>query len=202
MLNTDTWNKVRYTFYQPFYDVIANYFRPYRSKSIQGLHLAKSDKILILGAGTGLDLEFLTGYSHITAVDITPSMLLKLEDRAEKLGIQVETKVMNAANLDFPDHTFDAVILHLIVAVIPNPIGCLQETERVLKQGGKFTVMDKFVKPGSTPSLIRRIINPITTFLATTVNRDIDELLSKTRLSKQNHENLGSIFWLIRGIKS
>ncbi len=201
MLNTNSWNRIRYSMYQPFYDIIAGYFRTFRSTSIKGLKLRNEDKILILGAGTGLDLEYLKEYSNITAVDITPSMLTKLKHRTNALGIRLETYEMDAANLDFPDNHFDAVILHLIVAVIPNPIACLQETERVLKPGGKFTIMDKFVRPNTTPSILRQLANPITTFLATTVNRDIDKLLSSTTLKKEVHIKLGSIFWLIQGSK-
>ena len=201
MFNTNAWNRIRYSVYQPFYDVIANYFRSYRLRSIQTLDLKNDDKILILGAGTGLDLEFLIGFENITAIDITPGMLTKLEERARNFEIHVDSKVMDASNLEFADHSFDAVILHLIVAVIPDPISCMQETERVLKPGGKFTVMDKFINPGKNPSIFRRLINPITTFLATTLNRDIDELLSKTELKKETHEKMDRLFWLIQGSK-
>ncbi len=201
MLNTNTWNRIRYTIYQPFYDVIASYFRPFRARSIESLKLSPEDNILILGAGTGLDLEYLKGFQNITAVDITPNMLVKLQDRAEAFDINVNTIVMDASNMDFEDAAFDVVILHLILAVIPDPISCIQEVERVLKPGGKFTVMDKFIAPGTHPSLIRKMFNPLTSFLATTVTRDIDEILLVTTLKKSTHEKLGSIFWLIQGTK-
>ncbi len=202
MVNSNTWNKIRYSIYQPFYDLIANYFRNFRSRSIQSLNLNQDDKILIIGAGTGLDLEFLVGHENITAIDITPSMLSKLERRAKTLDISVKTEVMDGSNLNFDSNTFDAVILHLIIAVIPNPINCLKETERVLKQGGKFTIMDKFVKPGLSPSIIIRLANPLTSLLATHISRDINELISHTTLNKTVHEKLQGIFWLIQGHKN
>jgi ubiquinone/menaquinone biosynthesis C-methylase UbiE len=201
MLNTNSWNRIRYTVYKPFYDVIANYFRPFRSQSIKSLGLNKDDHILIIGAGTGLDLEFFKGHKNITAIDITPSMLNKFETRAKAFDIHANTQVMDASQLEFKNNQFDAVILHLILAVIPKPVKCIQEVERVLKSGAKFTVMDKFLTPGKPPSLLRRIINPFSTFLATTVTRDIDFILSKTSLRKTKHEKLGSIFWLIQGSK-
>tara|TARA_R110000868_G_scaffold396971_2_gene669464 strand:- start:45223 stop:45831 length:609 start_codon:yes stop_codon:yes gene_type:complete len=200
-INTNSWNRIRYTIYRPFYDIIASYFRPFRKRSIDSLEIKPTDKVLILGAGTGLDLEFLNGHEHIYAIDITPSMIDKLEKEAQFLGLEVETRVMDGSNLDFEDESFDVVILHLIIAVIPDPINCLKETERVLKSGGKFTIMDKFIKPGSKPSFLRVLLNPITNLLATNINRDIDELISETALVKESDQSLNSIFRLIKGSK-
>jgi len=198
---TNTWNKIRYSLYQPFYDVIAHYFRPFRKASIESLNIQPDEKVLVLGAGTGLDLEFLQGVESITAIDITPAMLQKLDQRALRLGMEVRTTVMDGSNLEFDDKTFDVVILHLIVAVIPDPVSCLLETERVLTPGGRFTIMDKFVTPGSKTSFFRNLINPLTNVLATSLNRDVDQLIESTDLTKTHHSKLGSIFWLIQGMK-
>lgn len=202
MLNTNSWNRIRYTLYNPFYNLISKYFYPLRQQSIESLGLNKGDKVLILGAGTGLDLDHLSNDFSIFAIDITPSMIKKLNQRATELHLKVDSRVMDGSNLDFKDDHFDAVILHLIVAVIPDPVACLKETERVLKPGGKFTIMDKFVESGRSPSLVRKILNPITSFIATTVTRDIDELLQHTKLQKTYHNKLNSFFWLIQGEKA
>jgi ubiquinone/menaquinone biosynthesis C-methylase UbiE len=109
---------------------------------------------------------------------------------------------MDGSDLSFEDNTFDAVVLHLIVAVIPDPVSCLKETERVLKPGAKFTIMDKFIASGRTPGIFRRVINLFTNILATDVNRDIDELLSHTGLVKKEDHKLRSVFRLITGTKA
>lgn len=200
-INTNLWNKIRYTFYTPVYDWIASVFKSYRKQSIDALNIEPDDKVLILGAGTGLDLEFLTHQQQVYAIDITPSMINSLKQRAKHLGINVDAKVMDGGSLTFDDNYFDAIILHLIVAVIPEPISCLKEVERVLKPDGKFTIMDKFATSGHKPNLFRRFINLFSNFLATNINRDIDELLSHTNLVKKNDIPLKSIFRLIQGSK-
>ncbi|MEZ4981223.1 MAG: methyltransferase domain-containing protein [Saprospiraceae bacterium] len=87
--------------------------------------------------------------------------------------------------LEFPDDHFDAVILHLILAVIPDPVKCLKEAERVLKPGGKIAVFDKFVPEGEKSGLLREFLNFFLKILATSVNRDINEIVKHTNLQKE-----------------
>jgi ubiquinone/menaquinone biosynthesis C-methylase UbiE len=52
----------------------------------------------------------------------------------------------------------------------------LQESNRVLKPGGKLYVVDKFLKPGETAPL-RRMINPIVRHLATRTDVIFEQIL-------------------------
>lgn len=182
---SNLWNKIRYTLYLPFYDLIAGVFSKERKRSIEILNPDKEDKVLIVGAGTGLDLEFLQGLKKIVAIDITPGMINKLEKKASKLNLEVEAFVMDGQSLEFQKNNFDCVILHLILAVIPDPYQCLKEVERVLKPGGKVVVLDKFLPDNEQPSFIRKIINSFTGFLFSEINRKFSEILKVTSLKKE-----------------
>jgi phosphatidylethanolamine/phosphatidyl-N-methylethanolamine N-methyltransferase len=199
--NTNTWNRLRYTLYLPVYDLVADrIFRNYRKRSITLLQAKPDDAILILGAGTGLDLPCLQGYTNLTAIDITPGMIAKLKQRAEKLGIPVDAYVMNGQQLEFADNSFDAVVLHLILAVIPDPIVCIREVERVLKPGGTVVVFDKFLPDGQKPSLLRRLFNPIASTLFSDINRSIGSIASHTSLQVELNEPaaFGGTFRIVR----
>jgi phosphatidylethanolamine/phosphatidyl-N-methylethanolamine N-methyltransferase len=188
-LNTNTWNRLRYTVYLPIYDLVADrIFRNYRRRSIELLQAKPDDAILIVGAGTGLDLTYLQGYTRITANDITPGMITKLTARADKLGIPVEAHVMDGQQLSYADNSFDAVILHLIIAVIHDPVACIKEVERVLKPGGTVMVFDKFLPDGQKPSLLRRLFNPIANTLFSDINRSIGSIVSHTSLQVELNE--------------
>jgi phosphatidylethanolamine/phosphatidyl-N-methylethanolamine N-methyltransferase len=187
--NTNAWNRLRYTLYLPVYDLVADrIFRKYRKRSIELLQAKPDDAILILGAGTGLDLPYLQGYTNLTAIDITPGMISKLKKRTDKLGIPVDAYVMDGQQLNFADNSFDAVILHLIIAVIPDPIACIREVERVLKPGGTVMVFDKFLPDGQKPSLLRRLFNPIASTLFSDINRSIGSIASHTSLQVNLNE--------------
>jgi phosphatidylethanolamine/phosphatidyl-N-methylethanolamine N-methyltransferase len=199
--NTNTWNRLRYTLYLPVYDLIADrIFRKYRKRSVELLGAKHNDAILILGAGTGLDLPYLQGYTNLTAIDITPGMIAKLKERAGELQVAVNAQVMNGQQLSFADNSFDAVILHLILAVTPDPVACIKEVERVLKPGGTVMVFDKFLPDGQKPSLLRRFLNQITSTLFSDINRSIGSIISHTSLKVELNEPaaLGGAFRLVR----
>ena len=181
-INTNTWNKIRYTLYTPGYDLIAGYFKASRTKSIDSLDLKPSDKVLIIGAGTGLDLEIIQTDCDIIATDITPSMIARIKKRNIKLKRNVDAIVMDGQALRYDDNSFDKIILHLILAVIPNPVACIKEAERVLKPGGYIVVFDKFVRKDTEVSFIRRFLNLLTNFIFSDITRDFESIVNKTGL--------------------
>jgi ubiquinone/menaquinone biosynthesis C-methylase UbiE len=178
------WNRLRYTVWAPAYDaaVGAAGFNTARRLSIDRLRLASGDRVLIVGAGTGLDLEFLPPNVHVTAIDVTPAMLKHLERRAARKGRSVTARIMDARQLAFPDSSFDAVVMHLILAVMPEPERGLREAVRVLKPGGRIAVFDKFLGDEERPSLRRRLLNAIAKPLFSDLNRRFGPLFAGTRL--------------------
>ncbi len=181
-LNAVSWNRVRYTIYAPIYNWAVKFANNSRKNSIASLNLDGTESILIVGAGTGLDLDYIPSSCKITATDITPAMVHKIQQRAELLNKDVKSEVMDGQKLFYDDKTFDIVILHLILAVIPDPIACINEVERVLKPEGKIAVYDKFVKTGLSISLLRKIINSITSILATDITRSLESIIENTSL--------------------
>jgi phosphatidylethanolamine/phosphatidyl-N-methylethanolamine N-methyltransferase len=179
-INTNRWNKIRYTLYSRGYDLVGRSFNKSRKKSIESLALRTGDKVLLIGAGTGLDLEFIPSECDITATDITPSMIRKIQ--RSPANSQVKAIVMDGQCLDFSDNIFDAVILHLILAVIPDPVKCIKETERVLKPGGQVAVYDKFLPKERQLSLFRRFANVFTNLFFTDITRDFESIVRQSGL--------------------
>src|SRR5687768_17114761 len=179
------WNRLRYTVWAPAYDAIARAagFDTARRLSIERLRLASGERVLIVGAGTGLDIDFLPSNAHVTAIDVTPAMLKQLERRAAGSGRSVLARIMDARQLAFPDSSFDAVVMHLILAVMPQPERGLREAVRVLKPGGRVAVFDKFLRDEERPSLKRRLLNAFAKPLFSDLNRQLGPLIAGTPLA-------------------
>jgi len=182
LFNTNSWNRFRYTLYAPGYDLAGRIFSKSRSKSILELEINKGDEVLIIGVGTGLDLEFITADCHITASDITPAMISRTLKKNIVLKRNLKAEVMDGQSLNIADCTVDKIILHLILAVIPDPVACLKECERVLKPGGRIAVFDKFIPKGDPLSFWRMILNPITNLLFSNITRRFETIISNTKL--------------------
>lgn len=207
LFSTNRWNRFRYTLYAPGYDLAARIFSKSRSKSIRELEICRGDEVLIVGAGTGLDLEFINEDCRITATDITPAMIARTLKKNTLLRRNLKAVVMDGQRLDLPDSMADKIILHLILAVIPDPVACLKECERVLKPGGRITVFDKFVPKGRALSLLRRFFNPITNLLFSDITRRFESIVSETNLVVESDQeaDFNGNFRIIRlrsGIKN
>ncbi len=184
------WNRFRYTLWAPFYDslVEAVKFEEPRRRSIEPLGLAKGSRLLIMGAGTGLDLPHIPDGVDVTAIDATPAMLRRLERRAADLHVRVKAETGDARRLRFDDESFDAVIMHLVLGVMPEPSKGLAEAVRVLKPGGRIAVFDKFLGDAQRASIRRRLLNLVMKPLITDMNRRLGPMLQGKGLDVERDE--------------
>lgn len=116
-INTTAWNKTRYTLYAPFYDVFGRVLQQGRQQAISLLRPKTGKRLLIIGCGTGLELDYLPDGLDITAIDIAGAMVQKAKIRAQQIGIDIHGEVMDAESLSFDSDSFDFVTLHLVLAV-------------------------------------------------------------------------------------
>lgn len=78
--------------------------------------------------------------------------------------------------LPFASGSFDFVVLHLIMAVVPRPQYCLAESARVLRPGGHILLFDKFLHRGER-AWLRRGLTPLMGRLATRLDVVFEEVL-------------------------
>lgn len=186
----NAWNRLRYAALAPVYDAaIARVFAPARRRSFEFLALQPGERVLVVGCGTGLDFPYLPRGVHLTAGDLTPAMVRRARDRADALRLTgADIRVLDAHRLDVPDGSFDAVVLHLLLAVVPDPVAAIREARRVLAPGGRIAVFDKFVADGERPSFVRRAANVVARVVATDLTRELGPLLRAAGLSAVHDE--------------
>ena len=147
-----------------------------RQMSLTHLDDVTDKAILLCGLGTGLDLPHLPNGANYTGIDLTPAMLKRAETR-RRPEHDLKMDVGDVMQLPYAEAQFDAVIMHLILAVVPSPLRALQEATRVLKPGGKIHILDKFLRPGQRAPM-RRLMNVFLRHIATRTDVVFEELLS------------------------
>jgi SAM-dependent methyltransferase len=96
-------------------------------------------RALEIGAGTGyftLNLMQEGVIGEAVCTDVSPGMLDALRGNAERLGLEPETAVCDAAALPFDDASFDLVLGHAVLHHLPELDRSFAEFRRVLRPGG------------------------------------------------------------------
>ena len=68
--------------------------------------------------------------------------------------MDVDARVGDAQSLPFENDSFNVVLLHLVISVVPDPKALVDEATRVLAPDGRISIYDKFIPEGSSPSLL------------------------------------------------
>ena len=135
-------------------------------------NLRAGDRVLDVAAGTG-DQTLIaarrvgpTGY--ILATDLCASMLDIAGEAVRNAGLtNVETRIMDADNIDLDTDSFDAVICRMALMLFSNPVKALIGMRRVVKPTGKVVALvlsteEKNPCRGIPLGVVRRIGNNVT----------------------------------------
>jgi demethylmenaquinone methyltransferase / 2-methoxy-6-polyprenyl-1,4-benzoquinol methylase len=118
----------------------------WRKKSVKLLLDSKPKLILDLATGTGdFAIEDLkTGAEKVIGADISEGMMEYGRKKIAKLGLtdKIEFTKGDAENLQFGDHSFDAITIGFGVRNFQDLEKGLREMLRVLKPGGKTVILE------------------------------------------------------------
>jgi phosphatidylethanolamine/phosphatidyl-N-methylethanolamine N-methyltransferase len=185
------WSTARWSLYAPIYDAIGGLTSPARRRSLELLAPRPGERLLVVGCGTGLDFGFLPPGVAVDAIDASPAMAQRAARRGSRLVPPARVQVMDATALEFADGSFDAAVLHLILAVLPAEAAglCLREVARVLRPGGRVGVFDKFV-PGEDcrPGRARRALDLAARAAATRITACLEALVEEAPFSIEHQE--------------
>ncbi len=136
-----------YAAFAPVYDLLfGRVLAPGRRAVVRSIPFRPGDRVLEVGVGTGLSLRNYPEDVRVTGIDLAPRMLDKARARVTRYGLgQVEDLVaMDAADLQFEDGQFDAVVAMYVVSVVDDPVQVVAEMKRVCKPGRPIVIINHF----------------------------------------------------------
>ncbi|SFW10665.1 class I SAM-dependent methyltransferase [Nitrosovibrio sp. Nv17] len=175
-----------YTLIAPFYDaVLAAAGTGLRAASLAQLPRQGGLDVLVSGIGSGLDVPHLPPDHRYVGLDLTAAMLARARPRGN--GRHLHLVQGDSMALPFADTCFDHVVLHLILAIVPDATACLRETARVLKPGGSVLILDKFLRPGEAAPF-RRALNRLSRHVVTRLDVVFEEVLAAVPELRLEHD--------------
>jgi len=150
-----------------------------RRQAAGALDLREGERLLIVGVGSGMELEYLPAWVRGFGVDLSAGMLERAHRRRAEFGMHdLDLRVMDARALDFPDESFDAVYLPLILTVVEDGARVLAEAARVARPKGRLVVADRFWPEGRSLPLVARAASWILGHFAMRFDRRLSEICS------------------------
>ena len=176
-----------YELYAPVYDFIFDWiFSPGRDAAIRQLDLQRSDSVLEVGIGTGLNLPLYPPTCTLTGIDLSQEMLDKAVERVETLAMpNVTLKVMDATSMDFGDDEFDQALATYTISAVPDPVAVLREMRRVVKPGGVLVILNHFRSERRVMGWLEDLVAPVCTRLGWKSNLALKPLLAQVGLEPE-----------------
>jgi len=178
---------------------------PGRLQAIQRMGISPGDRVLEVGVGTGINAALYPRDCAVSGVDLSASMLEKARERIARKGItNVRVMEMDAANLSFPDGSFDIVYAPYLISVVPDPVRVAAEMNRVCRVGGRIIFLNHFRSPNFLLSRVERLISPFTVHIGFKADLDLPAFLAQAGLQPVSIEkvNVPRIWSLVTCIKS
>jgi ubiquinone/menaquinone biosynthesis C-methylase UbiE len=128
--------------------------RKFRQHIADVIPVQRGDAVLDVGCGTG-DLAFVLAQrvgatGTVIGIDASPEMIARAQRKARRRGSPADFQVALAQALPFADQRFDHVVSSLAFHHLPGDLKrqALLSVARVLKSGGRVTIIDFFVPAG------------------------------------------------------
>jgi phosphatidylethanolamine/phosphatidyl-N-methylethanolamine N-methyltransferase len=203
---------VETTFVEDVYERLASFYdllfgptlHAGRVQAIQRMGIARGDRVLEVGVGTGINGTLYPRDCLVTGIDLSAPMLEKARDRIARKGIaNVRLMQMDAADLKFPDGAFDIVYAPYVISVVPDPIAVAREMCRVCRRGGRIIILNHFRSSNRLMASLERAISPFTVHVGFKSDLDLPAFLAQAGVEPVSIEkvNVPRIWSLVTCIK-
>jgi len=177
---------------------------PGRIEAIRRMKIQPGDSVLEVGVGTGINLSMYPSSCAITGVDLSAPMLNKAHERILNKRLRnCRVMEMDAAQMAFPDESFDIVYAPYLISVVPDPVRVAQEMRRVCRRGGRIVILNHFKSKNPLMSRIETAISPLTVHIGFKADLDLSAFLTQAALTPVSTDkvNIPKMWTLVTCVK-
>jgi ubiquinone/menaquinone biosynthesis C-methylase UbiE len=111
------------------------------TRTVERMALARTDTVLEIGCGPGYFSRAIAAAAPEGSLVLFDLQLAMLELARQRLSAftNIHFTQGDASTLPFPDSSFNAALLVLVLGEVPDQDRCIAEVARVLTQGGSVT---------------------------------------------------------------
>ncbi len=171
-----------YDRFSPLYDLI---FKPYltsgRERAVEILAPHRDSRVLEIGVGTGLSLEYYPQNVEVIGFDYSHGMLREARRKAnESSHCRVDLMQMDAQNLAFSSGSFDCIMAAYVLTVVPEPERAVRELFRVARPGARVVLINYLRSRNKLISIIEDFLHPFFSKIGLfTLDHNLPHLLEK-----------------------
>ena len=124
--------------------------------------------ILEIGCGPGANFAHYNSEGRVTATDYSEPMLERARSEAasEAVSASVTVQQADAAALQFPDASFDAIVSTLVLCSVPDLRQTLAELKRVLRPGGELRLWEHIRSDNRLVAFGQTAVTPVYSLVA------------------------------------
>lgn len=181
-----------YSSLTPVYDLV---FGPVlqagRRTAIARMPLCAGARVLEVGVGTALTAALYPSDCEVVGIDVSVGMLEKARERIQQEQLSnVQVMRMDAANLTFPNESFDVVYAPYTISAVPDPIEVAREMRRVCRGQGRIVFLNHFLSDNCFVASAERSLTRVTERIGFRANLDLPSLLSRGGLEPESIERV------------
>lgn len=184
-----------YDVHSVFYDAtFGRLVRRRIERAIRHMNISDTDRVLDLGIGTGVSLNFYPNRGRIIGVDLSGGMLREARKKIRERNLTHATVFQaDALRLPFGDDTFDHVFISHVISVVSDPYQLVREAQRVAKSGARIVIVNHFQSTNRFIAMVEKWLCPLCTKLGWRSDLALNELVRRTGVEVDYRYKLESI---------
>jgi phosphatidylethanolamine/phosphatidyl-N-methylethanolamine N-methyltransferase len=184
-----------YDFHSIFYDATFGRLVKRRiARAISHMNIRETDRVLDLGIGTGVSLNYYPHRGTIVGVDLSAGMLREARKKVRERELEhVSVFQADALRLPFGDNTFDHVFISHVISVVSDPYKLVQEAQRVAKADARIVIVNHFQSTNRFIAMVEKWLCPLCTRLGWRSDLALQDLVRRTGVQIDYRYKLESI---------